>query len=269
MRCDPLAWERESTCKRDLGALEGIAGAHLSDVGELLRETRQKRNATIAEVAAATRIKPAFLEALEDDDYSRLPGPAYVTGFMRNYAQYLGLHPDDVLQDFYTVQAPPAPTVRPATRVLANVQTRRLRKRFLWILAAIVILFAGGFAIKQYNDSYDHSYAAPLQMTPQNLGGGLKKPVATSHSTRPSHLTLRLRAGSPVWVRVTADGHRAFQGLLHWHGRVWTAHTSIYVMTYDGTRVRAVENGKALGFLASRPGLGVWSASSSGWKRIS
>lgn len=246
------------------------SGGHLSDVGELLRTTRQQRNVTIAEAATATRIKPSFLEALEEEDFALLPGPAYVTGFMRNYAQYLGLHPDDVLQDFYAFQKAPAPIVKPATRVLANVHARQNRKRYLWIFAAVVVLFAGAFAIKQYNDSYDHGYAAPLRMTPQNLGAGLGSGTTANHATTSNRaVTVRLRAGSPVWVRVTADGHRVFQGLLHRSGHMWTAHRTIYVMTYDGSRVTAVENGRDLGVLAVQPGLGVWSASASGWHRIS
>jgi transcriptional regulator with XRE-family HTH domain len=247
------------------------SGAFLSDVGELLRAARQKRNLSLAEVAAATRIKPIYLEALEDSEYSVLPGTAYVTGFIRNYARFLGLHPDEVLEEFYAYRPPPAPVVKPATRVLAGVQTRRLRKRFVWTLLSVVILLACGFAIRQYNAAYDHSYAAaPPHLTPQNLGANLTKSRLVTRGPRTARtLVLHLRATSPVWVRVTADGKRAFQGLLHHHGRAWTAHTSIYVMTYDGTRVKAVRNGTPLGPIARRPGLGVWSATPASWKRIS
>jgi transcriptional regulator with XRE-family HTH domain len=247
------------------------SGAQLSDVGELLRSTRRKRNLSLAEVAAATRIKAVYLEALEDSEYSVLPGTAYVTGFIRNYARFLGLHPDEVLEDFYAFRPPPSPVVKPATRVLASVQTRRLRKRFVWTLLSVAILLACGFAIKQYNAGYDHSYAAsPPHLTPQNLGANLTKARIITRSPRTARvLLLHLRATSPVWVRVTADGKRVFQGLLHHHGRAWTARASIYVMTYDGSRVKAVRNGTRLGSIAARPGLGVWSATPSGWKRIS
>jgi transcriptional regulator with XRE-family HTH domain len=243
-------------------------GANLSDVGELLRAARQKRNVSVSEAATATRIKPAFIEALEDGDYAILPGPAYVTGFLRNYAQYLRLNVDDILQDYYTYSPAPMSMVKPATRVLAGVHTRQTRKRFVWFLAAICILCAGAFAIKVYNDQYDHGYAAPLKITPQNVGANLNVSPSVHHS-RTHSVALRLRAVSPVWVRVTADGHRVFQGLLHRPGHLWHAVHTVYVMTYDGSRLRAAENGKSLGSVSSRPGLGVWAATSGGWHRIS
>jgi transcriptional regulator with XRE-family HTH domain len=245
-----------------------MTGARLSDVGEVLRAARHKQNLSVSAVAAATRIKPAYLEALEDGDYSVLPGQAYVTGFLRNYAHFLGLPADDMVQEFYTYQPPPQPTVRPATRVLANGHQRQMRKRFFWMLGAVAVILAAAFAIKVYNDQYDHGYAAPL-VTPQNSGGTITRPAAVVQHSPTGTIRLHLRAGSPVWVRITADGHRAFQGLLRRSGGTWIAHHSIYVMTYDGTRVSAVENGRALGVVSRQPGLGVWSLTATGWKRIS
>ena len=245
------------------------SGAELSDVGELLRGARLQRGVTLGQAASATRIKSSFLEALEDGDYSQLPGAAYTTGFLRNYAQYLGLNPDDILQDFYASQAPPALVVKPATRVIADGYTRELRKRFMWVFVAIAVLFAGAFAIKLYNDQYNHSDAPPLRLTPQNLGANLTAPSGTQHHTVVHGVSIRLSAVSPVWVRVTADGRRVYQGLLHKHGRAWRARQSIYVMTYDGTRLRGAENGGAVRVMSTQPGLGVWSATATGWRRIS
>jgi cytoskeleton protein RodZ len=235
----------------------------------LLRDARLQRNVTLQQAASATRIKPSFLEALEDGDYSLLPGAAYNTGFLRNYAQYLGLNPDDILHDFYALQAPPALVVKPATRVIADGYTRELRKRLVWVFAAIAVLFAGAFAIKLYNDQYDHSYAPPLRLTPQNLGANLTAPSSTQRHVAVRGISITLKAVSPVWVRVTADGRRVYQGLLHRHGRSWRAGRSIYVMTYDGTRLRGSENGKAVHVMSTQPGLGVWSATTAGWRRIS
>src|SRR5205823_4019606 len=88
-----------ATC--GLPANTTFPGAHVSEVGDTLHTARQKKNVTLSEAADATRIKRSFLEALEHDDYSQLPGPAYITGFLRNYAKYLGLHPEDVVQEYY------------------------------------------------------------------------------------------------------------------------------------------------------------------------
>jgi transcriptional regulator with XRE-family HTH domain len=243
----------------------------VNELGEILRSARQKKNLSLSQVARATRIKQSYLEALEDGEYSVLPGPAYVTGFLRNYALYLGLHPDDLIQEYYAVQAPPQPRVKAATRVLASGHERQNRSKVLWALAAVILLLAGGYAIREYNNAIAHSYSAPLKLTPQNLGA--PDPTPAPHRVRSAAriVQLRLQATAPVWVRVTADNHRVFQGLLRpGDARTrWLAHHTIYVVTYDGAHLRATYNGRRLGLLAHRPGLTVDLATPRAWQRVS
>jgi transcriptional regulator with XRE-family HTH domain len=242
----------------------------VSDLGEILRSAREKRKATLLDAAAATRIQLIYLEALEQGDYAILPGPAYVTGFLRNYARYLGLHPDDVVQEFYARRPPPTPTVKAATRVLANGHQRQHRARILWTLGALVLLLAGGFAIKQYNDTYAHPYA-PLNVTPANLGS--PDPAPPPGHAAAQVIRLKLRPMAPVWVRVTVDGQRVYQGILRprtpLNHRRWTAHRSIYVATLDGAHLKATFDGRPEGVLSTRPGLVVAAATSTGWQRVS
>jgi hypothetical protein len=241
-------------------------GAYLSDIGYMLREARGKKNVSILEVADALHIKPVFLQALEDEDYSALPGPAYITGFLRNYAAYLGLHPDDVVQEYYASRPNPQPSVKAATRVLANGYERHNRKRFLWAFCAVLVILAGGFAIKAYNDTYNRAYSAPLNVTPANLGGTSFVRAPARHVAHT--VTLRLRALSPVWVRVTADGRQMYQGILRGNGHHWAAKRTIYVATYDGAHIRVVYNGRPLGLMAQRPGLAFYVATLTGWQHV-
>jgi Helix-turn-helix domain/Domain of unknown function (DUF4115) len=254
-----------ANCER-MTSSQSSAGAYLSDIGYMLREARSKKNVSILEVADALHIKPVFLQALEDEDYSALPGPAYITGFLRNYASYLGLHPDDVVQEYYAARPIPQPSVKAATRVLANGYERHHRKRFLWAFGAVLLILAGGFAIKAYNDTYNRAYSAPLNVTPANLGGTTFAGAPASHVART--VTLSLRAVAPVWVRVTADGHQVYQGILRGTRHHWVAKRSIYVATYDGAHIRVVYNGRPLGLMAHRPGLGFYAATPTGWQHV-
>lgn len=63
----------------------------VSGPGRLLSEARVRRNQTVAEVAQQLKLSPYQIEALEADDYARLPGPVFVRGFMRNYARLMEL----------------------------------------------------------------------------------------------------------------------------------------------------------------------------------
>jgi cytoskeleton protein RodZ len=69
----------------------------MGDVGQLLQEARQQKGVSLEQVEEATRIRQRFLKALEEENYTALPAEAYVKGFLRNYALYLGLDPEEVL----------------------------------------------------------------------------------------------------------------------------------------------------------------------------
>ncbi len=238
----------------------------MSELGDLLRDARHKKHATLEQAAAATRIKTPFLAALEDGEYGALPGPAYITGFLRNYAAYLGLHPDDVVQEYNAYRPITHPTVRPATRVLASGHQRENRTRFLWGLAAIVLLLAAAYAIKQYNDVSAHS-STPLNVSTSTLGGTISPTPKPHPHVRLAHVTLQ--ALVPVWVRVTVNGHQAFQGILRAHAsRVWKGR-SVYILTMNGSHVRAIYNGQQRGLLSVRRGAVVDRATPQGWQRVS
>lgn len=243
----------------------------MSDVGDLLRTARENKNLSLADVAAATHIKSSYLEALEQGEYGLLPGPAYVTGFLRNYASFVGLHPEDVVEQFHTLRPQPQPTVKPVTRIHAVSDDRQTRSRVLLALSAVVLLFAGGFAIKQYNDTYAHPYTPQVNLTPANLGATAPHLVAVHHRTLLHPVYLHLRSRAPVWVRVTVDGHRAYQGILHprqphMH---WKGHHAIFVATLDGPQIRVTYDGHFRGLMAAHPGLVVDVATSAGWRRAS
>jgi cytoskeletal protein RodZ len=79
----------------------------MQSIGEQLRLARLARDASVVEAAKATAIGRHYLEALEADDFEGLPSPVQARGFLRNYASYLGLDPDELLAQFRTLAAPP------------------------------------------------------------------------------------------------------------------------------------------------------------------
>jgi cytoskeleton protein RodZ len=69
-------------------------------VGAGLREVRERLGWKLPDVADALRIRLPYLEAIEQGDLAALPGPAYQTGFVRSYAQVLGLDAEEILRRF-------------------------------------------------------------------------------------------------------------------------------------------------------------------------
>lgn len=66
-------------------------------IGERLRTTREARGLSLDEVEASLRIRRRYLDALEAEAFHEIPGPAYVKGFLRTYAAYLGLPAEELV----------------------------------------------------------------------------------------------------------------------------------------------------------------------------
>lgn len=65
--------------------------------GQLLRQAREERGLSVAQIAKATHIRPHYIEALEADNYAFLPSMAHGRGFVRAYARYLNVDPVPML----------------------------------------------------------------------------------------------------------------------------------------------------------------------------
>jgi cytoskeletal protein RodZ len=98
-------------------------------LGDMLRDARESRGVSLPEAERATKIRLKYLAALEDENISSLPSPVYARGFLRNYAVYLGLDADEVLELFEESRQPTrerikaargGPAAKPATRERKN-----------------------------------------------------------------------------------------------------------------------------------------------------
>src|SRR4051794_19910891 len=73
-------------------------------IGDSLREARTRRGLSAADVQKGIRIRERYLTALEEERWELLPGEAYVKGFLRTYAEFLGLN-GTLYMDEYNAQA--------------------------------------------------------------------------------------------------------------------------------------------------------------------
>ncbi len=71
----------------------------MQTIGQTLKQTRESKRLTLEKVFEATRIRVPYLQALESDDLSAMPSPVQARGYLRNYAEYLGLNFDQLLDE--------------------------------------------------------------------------------------------------------------------------------------------------------------------------
>src|SRR5690348_10588774 len=137
------------------------------EIGGSLREARLKRGLTPADVQKAIRIRDRYLQALEEERWELLPGDAYVKGFLRTYADYLGLDGNLYVEEYNSRFAHPdephlvPQRFEPRRTPIAGVGFLRP----LVVVAAIVAIVAG-FTAWQLSGSPSKKHAAPPTTSP-------------------------------------------------------------------------------------------------------
>ena len=86
---------------------EGETAATSEKIGGILRDAREAANATLDDISALLKIRSDHLQALENDDFERLPGSVYAIGFIRTYATHLGLNAGELIERYKAAVAVP------------------------------------------------------------------------------------------------------------------------------------------------------------------
>lgn len=117
-----------------------------SSAGALLRRQRENRGLSLESAAEATKIGKNYLAALENDRYADLPSPAYLKGFLRTYAAYLGLDPEQLIGMATAVSTGGAvETPPPAGRTAWRSRSFNWQQLLLPALLLVALLFSSIF----------------------------------------------------------------------------------------------------------------------------
>jgi beta-lactam-binding protein with PASTA domain len=129
-------------------------------LGAILHAAREGKGATLAQAEKATRIRQKYLEALEEDRAGDLPEPVFVKGFLRNYAIFLGLNVQEVI-DLWRTEHGLKKEVADVQPEIGPLRTpSRLTPAMLTVALALVV-----FSLVMYY-LYQQYAAAPLAPTP-------------------------------------------------------------------------------------------------------
>lgn len=124
----------------------------MKTAGQILKENRIKKEVNLNDVARETKIRKPYLLALEENNYQSLPSVATIKGFIRNYAQFLGLEPERVVtvfkRDYRRVQEQKA--IFPSSADL-NKQFKWSPKKTLILVVALFILAFLTYLVYQYH----------------------------------------------------------------------------------------------------------------------
>ena len=120
-------------------------------VGSTLRQQREKKRMSIAEVSRVTRIPVPTLESIEQDHFDDLPGEVFVKGFLKSYAQSVGLEADDIVARYTASRrvstVVPLPVASPV-QAAREGQGRRFGVAIALVLLLILFTLALSIVLK-------------------------------------------------------------------------------------------------------------------------
>jgi cytoskeletal protein RodZ len=190
-----------------------------SAVGERLRDARETRGVDLFRVERDTKIRAKYLGALEDGEFADLPGDVYARGFLRNYATYLGLDPDE-LEEEWREEAGQAVPIR---STIVGPQPLTMRRKVVLershmvmaMVAVIVLIVAGyfGFQLTRYLSypTLSVSSAGPSQVI---VGIGDTEYVLTGTATANTPVLISWNGQDPKTVTADETGHWTFHAIL-------------------------------------------------------
>jgi cytoskeletal protein RodZ len=194
------------------------------EIGGSLREARLKRGLSPADVQKAIRIRDRYLQALEEERWELLPGDAYVKGFLRTYADYLGLDGSLYVDEYNSRYARhDEPTLVPERFERRRSPGGGGLLRPLVLVAVVVAVVAAVAAWQLSGSSGDKQGAPPPTTTaaPTTTVGTTTTPkkhhqkhtVVPVTSSRAA--VVASRGSSWLWVRSgSANGPTVYQGTL-------------------------------------------------------
>lgn len=178
--------------------------------GDWLRRQREMREITLRDIADRTKISLRYLKAMEDNRFDLLPAPIFAKGFLKEYARYVGLSPDEVVNHYLAVQQQEMPEQEARKDQASRPHRGQPVQSWTWglilVLAVVALLALIVFLVwyadrrsRRLGDGTPPGIAAPAEPA--------AVPPATSQpgkSSAPLEVTLDFTA--TCWVEVTVDG---------------------------------------------------------------
>jgi len=260
-----------------------------AEIGRYLEQKRKERGLSLEEVEQATKIRKRYLTGLEREDYTILPDAVYARGFLKTYANYLGLDGEALSRQLKSTRKPrrerkitynagpesdfEKPLVTPSglsgTRRISTSAIVTLVIALLALAAVIGTLYFVGRGVQASKDG--NRSGTPLRQEQQKVAdkekapgaakedttggevdaGDQKEPAGAKQSTPPDTLQALVNVRDrPSWILIRADGTVAYERIAQpGFSRSFEAERRFYIKCGDAGAVTVKINGQDLGAL--------------------
>ena len=238
--------------REDLGSyLEEQRAKKLAEMGDYLRHLREQQALSLEDVASLTKVPARMLSAIEEGRLEPLPEPVYTKGFIKRYAEALGLNGSEFASVFPTAQVFTA-----KRQFWPELPAAQLKPIHLYLFYIVLIILA----VTGLSQMVDRSAQQAL-IPGAEKAATTKKPAHTSqdqNQTKDKEVALvsmkdnknssvpvriGLNVTSESWVMVVVDGKKEFEGTLsQGTQRTWTAKQEIVLRAGNAGGVMVAYN---------------------------
>lgn len=230
-------------------------------VGERLKEAREKRGLTLEAIEEETKIRKAYLEALENENFNALPPKVYAVGFLRRYARTLGLDEEEMVRDFKALAYADEKEeddifaeMKREEKVKLDVSKLPLRNVVLGLVFLLIVIWLGNFLIGYFTQKVTEEKApvSPPKVVEEEK---VKRPeVKEAPKKEPervySGVNLVIEARQNCWLNVRVDGVDQFTGVIKpGEKKVFDGKEEVYVKAGNAGGIDVTFNGEKIGSL--------------------
>jgi len=244
----------------------------MTNLGTSFKKARESKGISLDDIAKQTRISTRFLSAIEKEEFNLLPGGIFNRGFVRSYAEALGIDADQAVAEYDRLLAAREPIDTPTVTAPPPKAERHLYPIAIGVLAFAIAIFY--IVAHQSGRTAEGTTAtAPPVVQPQPTAPAVTSqpapttpepakvtPAPTPPSTPiaeiaketpppPVHaLTLDIEAREETWIKVTSDGNSVNPGEILEPGmtRKFTAANSIFISIGNAAGLKLKINDKPL-----------------------
>lgn len=204
-------------------------------IGDLLRRERERQNLSIKDIEKATSIRALYIDAIEKGEYKTLPGEVYAKGFVRNYANYLELNANEIVNAFNEEMHPQeelqesagsssaeearqeqsaernreeyrGPKITSLESYPMEKKSHGVRNALMLATAVFVVAFA---ALIAFGGDEEPSAPAPRAKTQTQQG---QKQTEAAPKPTVDGVEVKLSFTDRCWTEVVVDGKTEFEG---------------------------------------------------------
>lgn len=206
-------------------------------IGKTLKSARSAKKISLEKASKETKIAQAYLKAIEEDDFGKVPGDVVLKGFIRIYADFLGVDPAPLVAELSRKTKKEKAKNEPAEAKPKKdpvFDGQKLMKAMASVVI-LILLIAGLF-----------SFAGFIISSFRNAGVQ-KEPPAKISSLENGAFEIRADVIEKTWLLVEADGKSVFKGIAFpGDERTWTADKRIFVRIGNAAGIRILSGDKEL-----------------------